>query len=86
LIVPRVKSSKSTIIALRLNPRIAELVSQVALSEGMNVSEWIRSLIVEELKKRGLLPMSTPSLEVEGASAGGEVVAAEDSDSCSRDR
>jgi hypothetical protein len=69
--MPRVKSPKSTIIALRLNPRIAELVSQVASNDGMNVSEWIRTLIVEELKRRGLLPMATPSLEVEGVSAGG---------------
>jgi hypothetical protein len=69
--MPRVKSSKNASVAFRLNPRIAELVSQVASSEGMNVSEWIRSLIVEELKRRGLLPMITPSLEVEGVSAGG---------------
>jgi len=68
--MPRVKSPKNTTVAFRLNPRIAELVSQVASSEGMNVSEWIRSLIVEELKRRGLLPMATTPLEAEVSSGG----------------
>jgi hypothetical protein len=63
--VPRVKSTKSTIIALRLNPRIAELVSQAASNDCMNVSEWIRSLIVEELKRRGLLPSAQQPSKVE---------------------
>jgi hypothetical protein len=63
--VPRVKSPKVVIVAFRLNPRIAELVSQAASNDCMNVSEWIRSLIVEELKKRGLLPSAQQPSKVQ---------------------
>jgi len=66
--MPRVKSPKNATVAFKAEPRIAGLVSQAASSEGMNVSEWIRTLMVEELKRRGLLPTTTPPLEVEASS------------------
>ncbi|RLI24012.1 hypothetical protein DRO58_07965 [Candidatus Bathyarchaeota archaeon] len=70
--MPRVRTTKDTTIAFRVTPRIGELVAQVASSEGLNTSEWLRNLVIAELKRRGLLPMTTLSLEVEGKRGGGK--------------
>jgi len=43
-------------MATRVTPRIRDVVARMAESEGLNVSEWLRSLIVAELKRRNSLP------------------------------
>ena len=48
--------SKSVLMATRVTPRIRDVVARMAESEGLNVSEWLRSLIVAELKRRNSLP------------------------------
>jgi len=44
---------KKAIVATRLAPHIIELVKKEAEKEGISVSEWIRNIILKELKKRG---------------------------------
>ncbi len=55
-------------MTVRVTPRIKETVAQVALGEGMDVSEWLRNLIVGDLKGRGALPTAptVPGLSEEG--------------------
>ncbi len=58
---------KSQIIAVRVTPRIKEMVVQIARSEGLDVSEWVRSLIIGELRRRGFLSPTLASLrDIEG--------------------
>jgi predicted HicB family RNase H-like nuclease len=52
----RGSSSKNVSLSVRVTPRLREIVVQVAHSEGLDVSEWLRNVIIEELKKRGALP------------------------------
>jgi len=47
--------SKSVLIATRVTPHIKDIISQIAEREGLNVSEWMRNLVVTELKKYGAL-------------------------------
>lgn len=54
-------TTKKSIIAFRVTPYIKELITQVALSEGVAPSEWLRSLIIDEFKKRNLLPKTIPT-------------------------
>jgi hypothetical protein len=57
MIVGRTKGqTKDILLATRVTPRISENVKQMAYREGLNVSEWLRSLIVAELKKTDSLP------------------------------
>ena len=51
----KILGSKKVVIAIRVPPHIKKLVCQVARSEDMDVSEWVRNLIRDELDKRGLL-------------------------------
>jgi hypothetical protein len=48
--------TKDVLLATRVTPRISENVKQMAYREGLNVSEWLRNLIVDELKKTDSLP------------------------------
>ena len=48
--------TKDILLATRVTPRISENVKQLAYREGLNVSEWLRNLIVAELKKTNSLP------------------------------
>ena len=54
---------KSVLLATRVTPAINEKVKQVAFREGLYVSEWIRQLIVSELKSQDMLgrPLQAPS-------------------------
>jgi len=38
-----------------VTPRINELIKQMAYREGLHISEWIRNIIVNELKENGLI-------------------------------
>jgi hypothetical protein len=64
----RGSSSKSVLLSVRVTPRIKETVVQVTHSEGVDVSEWLRNLIISELKRCGALPtvLNVPSLSETG--------------------
>lgn len=46
---------KSDVVATRLTPSLKRIVEKEAHSEGVDTSEWIRNLIIQELKRRGVL-------------------------------
>lgn len=47
---------KNVLLATRVTPKISQTVRQLALRDGLTVSEWIRNLIIMELKKSNMLP------------------------------
>ena len=47
---------KSVMLATRVTPLINDIVNQMAKREGLNKSEWIRNLIIAELKRSKVLP------------------------------
>ncbi|MCW4049491.1 MAG: hypothetical protein NWE89_07110 [Candidatus Bathyarchaeota archaeon] len=47
---------KTVLLATRVTPRIRDVVFQMANREGLNVSEWLRNLIIMELKRNEALP------------------------------
>jgi len=53
---------KSVLLATRVTPAINAKIKQVAFREGLYVSEWIRQLIVSELKNQNMLgrPLQAP--------------------------
>jgi antitoxin component of RelBE/YafQ-DinJ toxin-antitoxin module len=57
--------TKRSIIYVRVTKRIKDLVKQQAAREGITPSEWVRSLIVRELRERGVLPTLFEVPEVE---------------------
>lgn len=55
--MPRKSSNpKTVLIATRVTPKIKIIIAQMAYREGLSVSEWLRNLIVVELKKNEALP------------------------------
>jgi len=55
--MPRTESeTKTRLVCTRLTPTIEGVVSQQASQEGLTTSEWIRNLIIKELRERGSLP------------------------------
>ena len=55
--MPRNNSNpKSVLLATRVTPKIKAIVEQMAIREGLSVSEWLRNLVVIELKKSEALP------------------------------
>jgi len=46
---------KTQLITTRLAPSIEKVVQGEARREGMDVSEWVRNIIVQELRERGIL-------------------------------
>ena len=56
--MPRKSSNpKTVLIATRVTPEIKNIIAQMSYREGLSVSEWLRNLIVVELKKNEALPM-----------------------------
>ena len=54
--MPRSKAEqKARLLSTRVTERIADLVQAAADSEGLTTSEWIRNLVIKELKDRKLL-------------------------------
>ena len=47
---------KNVLLATRVTPRVRDIVLQMARRERLNVSEWMRNLIVSELKRNEALP------------------------------
>ena len=58
---------KNILLATRVTPRIRDIVIQMAHREGLNVSEWLRNLIISELKRNEVLPnvLRAPNLKME---------------------
>jgi hypothetical protein len=58
---------KTVLLATRVTPRIRDIVVQMASREGLNTSEWLRNLIILELKKGEALPnlIREPSINME---------------------
>jgi len=58
---------KKDILNVRISPRIKRLIEQVAFSEGLAASEWVRNLIINELRKRGVMHkiLAPPGVEEE---------------------
>ena len=51
--MPKSKADlKSTLVAARVTPDIKSMVLKEALAEGLNISEWIRFLIIREFERR----------------------------------
>ncbi|MEM1718762.1 MAG: hypothetical protein QW794_03810 [Thermosphaera sp.] len=46
---------KTETIAVRIAPRFKRILEQLAISEGLDLSSWMRNLILKELKARGLV-------------------------------
>lgn len=60
-------NTKSVLLATRVTPRIRDIVVQMARREGLNVSEWLRNLIIMELKRAEALPnvLSAPNFDLD---------------------
>jgi hypothetical protein len=58
---------KNVLLATRVTPRIRDIVVQMSHREGLNVSEWLRNLIISELKRNEALPnvIRAPNLKLE---------------------
>ncbi len=55
--MPRTKSeTKNSIVYLRLTGTIKNLITYQAAQEGVTPSEWLRKLVVKELRERDALP------------------------------
>jgi len=57
---------KTEVVAVRLTPRFKQILEQLAISEDLDLSAWIRNLIIKELKSRGVLPeisLTAPAFE-----------------------
>ena len=57
---------KSVLLATRTTPGINEKIKQLAFREGLYVSEWIRQLIIAELRKQDMLgrPLNASSIGI----------------------
>ena len=63
----KTRPPKNMLLATRITPRIRDSVVQMAQREGLNVSEWLRNLIIMELKRADVLPsaFNGPNLRME---------------------
>ena len=48
---------KTSLVSTKVTSRIREIIIQQASREGITTSEWLRKLIIKELKNENLLPM-----------------------------
>jgi len=53
--MPKTMVWKREIIATRVTPKIKKLIVRECMKEGINISEWFRSAILNELKRRDIL-------------------------------
>ncbi len=55
--MPKIEGEmKAELICTRVTSVIREAVTRESQVEGLTTSEWLRNLIVKELKERGALP------------------------------
>ncbi|MCJ7634267.1 hypothetical protein MUP77_17990 [Candidatus Bathyarchaeota archaeon] len=48
--------TKAALLTTRVTPQIKDVVEQQASREGLTSSEWLRNLVIKELKRENLLP------------------------------
>ena len=48
--------TKAALLTTRVTPQIKDVVEQQASREGLTSSEWLRNLVIRELKRENLLP------------------------------
>jgi len=54
--MPRKSSDlKTELVATRVTPSIKRVVSQEAKKMGLDISEWLRLLIISEIRKMGMM-------------------------------
>lgn len=59
---------KTEVVAVRLMPGFKRVLEQLARNEGLDLSAWMRNLIIKELKVKGIIRDSASALgAVEGA-------------------
>lgn len=46
---------KTEVVAVRLVPGFKRVLEQLAKNEGLDLSAWMRNLIIKELKVRGII-------------------------------
>lgn len=66
--MPRTKAGrKSDLLCTRLTPEIKTIIAQTAAQEGITSSEWLRNLIIRELRSVDVLPtvFRVPKIEKE---------------------
>lgn len=51
----RKNTLKRNTLSIRVTPYVKRLIEDVAYMEGLTASEWVRMIIVRELKNRGVL-------------------------------
>ena len=56
---------KTELIATRVTPAIKRAISREARRVGLDVSEWLRMLIINELKRSGVIAKSTSESDCE---------------------
>jgi hypothetical protein len=56
--------AKTSLVCTRVTPYIKQILEQQASREGLTASEWVRNLIIKELKEEDLLQMvfKTPKI------------------------
>ncbi len=56
--------TKTSLVCTRVTPYIKQILEQQASREGLTASEWVRNLIIKELKEENLLQMvfKTPKI------------------------
>jgi hypothetical protein len=65
-VMPKTQSeTKNSLICTRVTSYIKEIIEQQASREGLTPSEWMRNLIIKELKHENLLQMifKTPKIK-----------------------
>jgi hypothetical protein len=58
---------KDVVVSVRFPERIKRMMEQVAYSEGLDLSAWVRNLVIAELKRRGVLPEAVSAYGLEAA-------------------
>ena len=63
----RVKRSpyKNAIVCVRFPVQFKRVMEQLAYNEGMDVSTWLRNLVVAELKRRGIISETLGTMSFE---------------------
>jgi hypothetical protein len=63
----RVKKSpyKDAIVCVRFPVQFKRIMEQLAYNEGMDISTWLRNLVVAELKRRGIISETTGTISFE---------------------
>lgn len=58
--------AKTSLVCTRVTPYIKQILEQQASREGLTASEWVRNLIIKELKEENLLQMVFKTPKIRG--------------------